>query len=86
MTNLRSAGAAQTWKLKPGRMQQCGHACGIEAWFPELFFKFHHLRMMDPESMGWLAINPEEWEMDPNYEEYQSFINSMECVNDAAER
>ena len=47
---------------------------------------FHHLRMMDPESMGWLALEPEEWEMDPNYEEYQSFINSMECVNDAAER
>ena len=53
---------------------------------PKSLLVFHHLRMMDPESMGWLAINPEEWEMDPNYEEYQSFINSMECVNDAAER
>ena len=53
---------------------------------PKSLLVFHHLRMMDPESMGWLALEPEEWEMDPNYEEYQSFINSMECVNDAAER
>ena len=47
---------------------------------------FHHLRMMDPESMGWLALDPEEWDMDPNYNEFRSTINSIEVVNDSAER
>ena len=47
---------------------------------------FHHLRMMDPESMGWLALNPEEWDLDPNYNEFRSIINSIDVVNDSAER
>ena len=42
--------------------------------------------MMDPESMGWLALDPEEWDMDPNYNEFRSTINSIEVVNDSAER
>ena len=47
---------------------------------------FHHLRMMDPESMGWLALPPEEWDLDPNYNEFRSIINSIDVVNDSAER
>ena len=53
---------------------------------PKSLLLFHHLRMMDPESMGWLALPPEEWDLDPNYEEFRSIINSIEVVNDCAER
>ena len=47
---------------------------------------FFHLRMLDPDSMEWLLLPPAEWEMNPQYEEFQAFIKSMECVNDCAER
>ena len=47
---------------------------------------FFHLRMLDPHSMEWLVLPPAEWEMNPQYEEFQAFIKSMECVNDCAER
>ena len=53
---------------------------------PKSLLLFHHLRMMDPESMGWLALDPEEWDLDPNYEEFRSIVNSIEVVNDCAER
>ena len=53
---------------------------------PKSLLLFHHLRMMDPESMGWLALPPEEWDTDPNYDEFRSIVNSMEVVNDCAER
>ena len=47
---------------------------------------FFHLRMLDPHNMEWLLLPPAEWEMNPQYEEFQAFIKSMECVNDCAER
>ena len=47
---------------------------------------FFHLCMLDPHSMEWLVLPPAEWEMNPQYEEFQAFIKSLDCVNDCAER
>ena len=52
----------------------------------ESYLVFHHLKMINLDSLFWLTQDPKEWEMDPNYIMFQKFVTTLKCVNDTAER